>query len=84
VIAVTNENGVIRDGRAVLAAMDCATSGFVPFLGRWLSRGVVHEDVSVAMEHGMSDEGAIGLLKALGQKAGLRVTRSEYFLLCNP
>lgn len=84
VIAVTNEKEAISDEHAAVAAADCASGGFVPFLGRWLSRGAVYEDVSVAIDHGMADEGAMALLRVLGQKAGLRVTRDECRLLYNP
>lgn len=80
-IAVTDVHGEICDEDAVRAAMDCVKRGFVPFLGRWLFGNVLHEDVSVAIDHGTTDEDAMGLLRVFGQKKGLKITRSGYSLL---
>jgi len=82
-IAVTDVIGTIPDETAVRAAMDCARRGLVPFLGRWVFDGVVHEDVSVAMDHGLTDEGAMRLLKTLKQRGALKITRGGCSVLYN-
>lgn len=66
------------------AAMDCVDRGFVPFLGRWFFGDILHEDVSVAIDHGATDEDAVGLLKVFKQKKGLRITHGGYSLPSNP
>ncbi|MDD9808719.1 MAG: hypothetical protein OXU25_02645 [Thaumarchaeota archaeon] len=82
-IAVTNAVGTINDEIAALAAIECAHHGLVPFLGRWVFDDVVHEDVSVAMDHGLTDEKALGLFKTLKQKGALKITRSRHSVLYN-
>lgn len=83
-IAVTDTIGTIPDETAVLAALDCAHHGLVPFLGRWIFDDAVHEDVSVALDHGLTDEGAMNLLKTLNQKGALKITRERCSILYNP
>jgi len=77
-IAVTHVQETISEDRAVLAAMDCVTLGRVPFLGRWVSDGVVYEDVSFAADHGITDKGTAVLLRKLKQKAALKITHDGY------
>lgn len=82
-IAVTDAIGPIPDETAVLAATDCVHHGLVPFLGRWVFDGVSHEDVSVAMDHGLTDEGAMRLLRKLKQKGALKIARNQCSVLYN-
>lgn len=83
-IAITDTDGEIHDEDAVRAAADCINRGFVPFIGRWIFENVLHEDVSVAVDHGTTDEDATGLLRVFRQRKGLKITRGGYRLLHNP
>lgn len=83
-VAVTQIRGLIGDELAVHASMDCVEMGFVPFLGRWVSGGVLYEDVSMAMDHGMTDIIATGMLKNFKQEAAIKITRDRYYSLHSP
>jgi len=83
-VAITQVRGLIADELAMHASMDCVRLGFVPFLGRWISDGVLYEDVSMAMDHGMTDRVTTGLLKNFKQEAAIKITRDRYYSLHNP
>lgn len=83
-VAITQMRGPIKDELAVLAPIDCIALGFVPFLGKWFSGGILYEDVSVAVNHGMTDNVAIRLLKDFRQEAAMKITQDLYYPLHSP
>lgn len=80
-VAITQVRGPIRDELAALASTDRIALGFVPFLRWWFSSGILHEDVSIAVNHGMTDKAATGLPKGFEQKAAIKIMRDRHYPL---
>lgn len=70
-IAITNIQGTINDEYAELVAEGCVQQGQVPFIGRWVDRNTVYEDVSVAIDHGVSSSAIRHMLFMHRQKSCL-------------
>jgi len=72
-IAITDIQGTINDEYAELVAESCIQQGQIPFIGRWTDRGIIHEDVSVAIDHGVPSNTIKHMLLMYKQKSCLVV-----------
>lgn len=83
-VAVTNVRGLITDGHAIRVAEKYAQQGRVPFIGRWVQNGKLHEDVSIALDHGISPAVVHDMLIEHGQEAALVIERGGFtFMYAN-
>lgn len=81
VVAVTNTRGFINDEFAVRSAEECVQQGRIPFIGRWVQNGELHEDVSIMLNHGVPTNSVKDMLIGYGQAAGLIIERETATLL---
>lgn len=77
-IAVTNVRGLINDEFAIRAAEGCVQQGRIPFIGRWAQNDTFYEDVSIALNHGISPRLVKNTLIEHDQKAALVLKRTAF------
>ena len=87
-IAMTDTGGLIKKKYAISVCKHCVKIGRIPFIGRWIRKEEkkeekTGEDVSFAIDHGVSDAEIQYLLCKYKQRAALWITRDAYTTIPN-